>query len=253
MYHKGGIVENDTKLKSNKEIDNSKKENEFAIQEILKDDLGREKFQGIERAFIAVLIALCLFFIGRGISLRNDTEITVFKCPSHHKQDSTIKLKRINNFSSDEFEDEIRSLIRKYVQALYPKNEREALEYYKFITRHTVEGNLRSQYLAYIKDFPKIKRQFRQGKIVEFFPVDSSKYQIHKINNELEWVFEIEGYMNNRQDRSRDDRGIVTLRFNVMLGKANSEGSYSGLYVKKYSILHMEDVVAKDIKDVKEN
>lgn len=223
------------------------------LKEIIKEETAYEKFLRIEKIYIGIVLGLCLFFIVRGIHLRNDDSITVYKCPDSYLQDFTIKLKKTSDFNQSDLEDEIRSFMRKYIMALYPKNKNEAVVFFDFIVRHTSNDKIKSEYRAYQEDIEGIADNLEKGQITEFFPKNSSQYQISKVGSELKWIFQIEGYLNNRQSLLKDDRGVVTLRFEIVAKEATSKGSYNGLYVEEYEILHMEDVISKDIKNVKSN
>lgn len=223
------------------------------LKDILKEEIEVNKLKKIELLYIGIIVGLCLFFVLRGVSLRSDESITTYKCPDKYEKDSTVLLEKITEVSRENMEDEIRSFARKYIQALYPKNGKEAEEFYKYIIRHTKSEGVRREYIAYQGDIEKISKKLDNGAVTEFFPKNSQSYQIRKKDNELAWVYEIEGYMNNRITAMQDDRGVVTLRLTISLGEASRSGSYSGLYVDKYEILHMEDVVTKDVKNVKSN
>lgn len=198
----------------------------------------------------AGVILCCLFF---SWSFHSDDEIQAFVCPVTKEMDAPVSLKKINDIGAYEAENFLRGFVRQYVRALYPKNSSEAPEHYQFIKLHSV-GKEREIYSGFLKDMERIGRELDQGKTTDFFPMkpisDPESIRMSQVDSTT-WVVEIPGVMNNRISALEDDRGIVTLRLEVVKDKARLGGSYSGLYVKSLDILTMTDSVSGNKKSVK--
>lgn len=198
-------------------------------------------------SFATGIVLVCLFLSYIYVT---DDQIQVFKCPVMREMDAPVAMKKISDVDEYEAEVFIRGFVRQYVRALYPKNSSEAEGHFKFITQHSL-GNQKVLYAGFLKDHVKIGQDLDNGRTTDFFPVNSLDMRISKNSLSDSWIVEIDGYMNNRTSALEDDRGVVTLRLEVVKDKSRLDGSYSGLYVSNVDILTMTDAVANNKKSVK--
>lgn len=206
-----------------------------------------------EVIFFSISIGVILCCLAFAWGYHSDDEIQVFACPVNREMDAPVALKKVNDLDNYEAENFIRGFVRQYVRALYPKNSSEAPEHFRFITLHSL-GKEKSMYAGFARDVEKIGRELDQGKTTDFFPIkpisDPESIVMAKSDSGT-WIVEIDGFLNNRTSALEDDRGAVTLRLEIVKGKARYGGSYSGLYVNSVDILTMTNSVSNNQKSVK--
>lgn len=223
------------------------------LDELKENEIEKNKFNLREIVFFTISFGLIVFLAGRIFFLRNDTTLIAYKAPEVTEMGAPIKLKRITQLKPERIQNMLVDFTRQYIRALYPKNSIEAKHHFDFITRHTLPGKLKDEYMAYSEDLKEIGEELDQGKVTFFSPVNSLDMRMRKKRNEDIWFVEIDGFLNNAMGISKDDRGVVTLRFEITYTAPSSEGSYSGWYVKSYEIITITDAVANNKEDVKAN
>ncbi len=224
------------------------------LEELQKTEFEKSKWSAMEIVFTSTMAGLILFCFGRGIYLRNDDSLIAYRAPDMREMGAPIRLQKIEELRADQIQNMLHDFVRKYIRALYPQNSKEADFLYKYVVRHTRDPRLLREYKSYLQSLESIGEALDKGKTMVFSPVNSLDVRMRKKKDrERAWIIEVDGFLNNRLSLSEEDRGIVTLRFEVAYDRPSLEGSYSGWYVDKYDILTIRDAVANNVENVKAN
>lgn len=221
--------------------------------ELAEIESHKEIASSNEVVFFSISCGIILCCLTFSWLYHTDDEIQVYACPASREMDAPVAMKRINDIGQYEAENFIRGFVRQYVRALYPKNSGEAEDHFKFIALHST-GKEKEIYKGFLNDLENIGKELDSGKTTDFFPIRpiSDPDSVLMSKSDLGgWVVEIKGFLNNRHSAMDDDRGVVTLRFEVVKDKARLDGSYSGLYVRAFDIVTVTDSVSNNLKSVK--
>jgi hypothetical protein len=222
------------------------------LEKVLEEEIKNERVENTANIIYTLLVFISLAFILRGTYLLTDKTIFSFKCSHSSEMGATVKLKPISRFSRKEAANEIYAFARSYVLCAFPRNIGSAKSCYEYVARHTKKRSIKKRYEAFVDDFDVIKNRFERGMIDEFSPKSSNEYRIEKKDSGNVWVFEIDGILNKRKSLLEEDRGVVTLRLTISYSNAEEEGSYTGLYIEDFEILHLKNIITGEYRDVLE-
>lgn len=223
------------------------------LDELEEVEKEKERFSSFEIIYLTIVIAVGVSLLSRIYFLYSDDALIAYKAPEVTEMGAPIKLTRVTELPSDRLHNMLHDFTRQYIRALYPKNSLELEHHYNFIIKHTRNKKLLNEYLGYLEDKEAIGSELDLGKVTWFSPVNSLDLRIRKKQNQKAWIVEIDGFLNNSISSLKDDRGIVTLRFQMTYDRPSSEGSYSGWYVTDYEIITTTDPIANNQKNVKTN
>lgn len=222
------------------------------LSEIKELEKAKKKYEASELIFSVSTLVLLLFIVVRAVRLYSDDTLVSYRAPEVTEMGAPIKLVQLEQLSPDKIQNMIYDFSRLYIRSLYPKNSNEAEFHYNYIVRHTTDYDLKNEYQSYLDSIEDVGVQLDSGKFKEFFPLNSLDFRIRKIDGTKEWVFEIDGFLNNRISMMEESRGVVTMRLTIEYSRPSSKGSYSGWYVKDLEILTLRDVVANNKENIKE-
>lgn len=225
---------------------------ESYLSEIAELDKAKRKYEATELMFSVSTFVLLLFIVIRAINLYTDDTLVSYRAPETTEMGAPIKLTQLEQLKPNEIQNMIYDFSRLFIRSLYPKNSDEAKFHYDYIVRHTTDYDLKNEYQSYLDSVDDVGVQLDSGRFKEFFPLNSLDFRIRKVDGEKEWVFEIDGFLNNRISMIEESRGVVTMRLTIEYLKPSSKGSYSGWYVKDLEILTLRDVVANNKENIKE-
>lgn len=222
------------------------------LSEIAELEETKRKYETTEIVFSFSTIFLLLFIVARAVTLYSDDTLVSYRAPEVVEMGAPIKLTQIEQVEPDKLQNMIYDFSRLFIRSLYPKNSKEAKFHYDYIVRHTTNYDLKNEYKSYLESVDEVGVQLDSGRFKEFFPLNSLDFRIRKIDEKKEWVFEIDGFLNNRISMIEESRGVVTMRLVIEYLKPSTNGSYSGWYVKDIEILTLRDVVANNKENIKE-
>lgn len=228
------------------------KDRDSYLSELAELDKTKRKYEATELMFSVSTIVLLLFIVTRAIKLYSDDTLVSYRAPEVTEMGAPIRLVQLEQLSPNELQNMIYDFSRLFIRSLYPKNSKEAKFHYDYIVRHTTNYDLKNEYQSYLDSLDDVGVQLDSGRFKEFFPLNSLDFRVRKIDNEKEWVFEIDGFLNNRISMIEESRGVVTMRLTIEYLRPSSKGSYSGWYVKDLEILTLRDVVANNKENIKE-
>jgi hypothetical protein len=215
---------------------------EKELKDLAEENVQVGRVRWLAGIFIGLSLVITYYAFYNTYRMISDRSVPVVVCPREYNLDSPVIMKTINNVGVVGQDRWIRGFIRRYINAIFPRNKEDVNPFFKYVVNHS-RGAVKRKYYGYLKDSDEIANIVDTGYYYKFYPKNSTDIRIRPLqDNKNAWAVEVDGYLIKRMN-VETERFTPTLRFIVEADLSNLDNP-EGLFVTEFNNELITDYVS---------